>query len=145
MNFQAAKGSLVGVFTNLGFVRLLTIRQCNQVKLKWPSVRQSAKKRRPSLQLVSSLTSHVKDNITDLGWSSAKFPRPHCAFLTLHVVSYLAGLMSLHSSNGTTPACEVLFSFAHDLLSSRNQCFEKDKEKGLCSIITPRSLLYPYL
>lgn len=45
----------------------------------------------------------------DLGWFPAKFSRPHFAFLTLHAVSYLAGLMSLHSSNGPTPACEFFF------------------------------------
>lgn len=71
----------------------------------------SQQKRGPSLQLVPPLTSHVKDNIMDLGWFPAKFSRPRFAFLTLHAVSYLAGLMSLHSSNGPTPACELFFFF----------------------------------
>lgn len=39
----------------LFFVRLLTIGQHNQVKLKWPSVRQSAKKRaQPSISVTTN-------------------------------------------------------------------------------------------
>lgn len=105
-------------------------------------------KQGPSLQLVPPLLSHVKENIMDLGWFPAKSSRPLSAFLTLHAVSCLAGLMSLHSSNGPTPACEGLFcSLVHDLPSSWNQSLKKTQNKvfatlsfqGLCFTLTFRA------
>lgn len=109
----------------------------------------SQQKRGPSLQLVPPLTSHVKDNIMDLGWFPAKFSRPRFAFLTLHAVSYLAGLMSLHSSNGPTPACELFFFFLLLMISlpweinvlkkTKNKAFTALSFQGLCSTLTSRA------